>query len=255
MAAKTNTSAASAAQVDNLVRIVGNQPTTTTLIVSEGVGMEHAGVIKLVRKFKSDFEEFGFLRFQIQEKRGTQGAQTEFAELNEDQATYLMTLFRNTEIVRAFKIKLVKAFRKAINEIAHLRTLHASPDRHQARIEGKAARHLETAAIKTFVEYAANQGSGSPEKYYQALSKAVNSALFLVHGAVGKNFRDGLSAVQLAALAMAETIVERALVEAMAAKMFYKDAYRLAANRVKQFAGLVGQTVPGHSTTMLPGAQ
>lgn len=62
---------------------------------------------------------FGPLNFEsrVGDRKQGGGKPIEFAELNEDQATYLMTLFRNTEIVRAFKIKLVKAFRKAINSI------------------------------------------------------------------------------------------------------------------------------------------
>ena len=34
----------------------------------------------------------------------------EIARLNESQATYLITLFRNTDIVRQFKLELVKEF-------------------------------------------------------------------------------------------------------------------------------------------------
>ena len=65
-----------------------------------------------------------------------------------------------------------------------------------------------------------------------------------MEGAVGKDFRGGLSAQQLASVAMAERIAERSLLESMAAKMFYKDAYRVAAERVRQFAALVGQSAP-----------
>jgi hypothetical protein len=49
---------------------------------------------------------------------------------------------------------------------------------------------------------------------------------------------------------MAERIVERALREAMAASMFYRDAYREAASRVRSFAMLVGQTAPGRATVL-----
>jgi hypothetical protein len=55
------------------------------------------------------------------------GIALEYAELNEDQATYLITLFRNSDVVRKFKIQLVKAFRKALNEIDRLRNQTSEP--------------------------------------------------------------------------------------------------------------------------------
>ncbi len=143
------------------------------------------------------------------------------------------------------------SFLSARKEINRLRTQHASPDWQQARIEGKAARRLETDTIKSFVEYAKRQGSSSPERYYQTLTKAVYGALFFVQGAVGNDFRSQLSAVQLASVAMAEQIIDRALVKAMAAKMFYKAAYKLADGRVKQFAAIIEPSVPGRSTLRL----
>jgi hypothetical protein len=105
--------------------------------------------------------------------------------------------------------------------------------------------------IAAFVEYATSQGSRSASRYYLCLTKETNRALFLVKSAVGKDFRQGLSAQQLASVAMAERIVERSLLEAMAAKTFYKDAYRTTAERVRQFAALIGQSVPGRMSAML----
>ena len=51
----------------------------TSLIVAEGCELEHASVIKTIRKHQIHFEQFGFLGFQFQKNRGTQGAQTEYA--------------------------------------------------------------------------------------------------------------------------------------------------------------------------------
>jgi len=105
------------------------------------------------------------------------------------------------------------------------------------------------------VDYAESQGSRSASKYYLAITKATNRALFLVNTAVGKDFRQGLSAQQLAAVAMAERIVERSLMESMSAKTYYKDAYRTAADRIRQFAALIGQSVPGRTPAMLEGTK
>lgn len=107
---------------NEIVEIHDHEPFTNTLIISEGVGLGHASVIKLVRKYKTDFEEFGPLGFQIHVAKRKQGGGTalEYAELNEDQATFLMTLFRNSQTVLQFKLRLVKAFRKALKELERL---------------------------------------------------------------------------------------------------------------------------------------
>jgi len=83
------------------------QAITTSLIIAEGTQNEHASVIKLVRQYASDLEEFGTLRFEIQ-KSG--GRPTEFAYLDERQSSFLLTLMKNNEVVVDFKKRLVKAF-------------------------------------------------------------------------------------------------------------------------------------------------
>lgn len=93
--------------MNNIVSILNGQPLTTTLAVAKGVGYEHATVIRLVRDNAGDLEEFGLLDF---ESESTGGRPTEFALLNEQQATLLMTYMRNSEIVKEFKKRLVKAF-------------------------------------------------------------------------------------------------------------------------------------------------
>lgn len=94
----------------NLVFVTNDELTTTSITIAAGTGNDHASVIKLVRTYQSDLEGFGFLGFEIQEKRGTKGAPTEYAILNERQATLLISYMRNSEIVRAFKMRLVKQF-------------------------------------------------------------------------------------------------------------------------------------------------
>jgi len=85
-------------------------PVTTSLAIAEGVGNPHATVIKLVRQNASDFEEFGNIGFEIQNSNSGAGRPTEFAVLNEQQATLLLTYMRNNETVKQFKKRLVKAF-------------------------------------------------------------------------------------------------------------------------------------------------
>jgi len=90
-----------------LVALVSGQPVTTSLAIASGVQADHSTVIKLVRTYQDDLGDFGLLDFKS-ESRG--GRPTEYALLNEQQATLLLTYMRNSDIVRAFKKRLVKAF-------------------------------------------------------------------------------------------------------------------------------------------------
>ena len=93
----------------DLVMLEKNKPVTTSLIIAKGVKTEHHSVITLIRKHTKSLQEFGTVEFQI---RKSGGRPLEFAILNEEQTTFLITCMRNTEIVIEFKIKLVKEFYK-----------------------------------------------------------------------------------------------------------------------------------------------
>lgn len=99
------------APVPSIVSLVDGQVVTTTLAIAEGTDNDHASVIKLVRTYQNDLEEFGRVGFEIapfETAGGTQ--QREVATLNEQQSTLILTYMRNSDIVRAFKKRLVKAF-------------------------------------------------------------------------------------------------------------------------------------------------
>ncbi|MGE0156722.1 MAG: Rha family transcriptional regulator [Geobacter sp.] len=91
-----------------LVTLFDGNPVTTTLVLADGTENQHGSIIKLVRKYHDDLSEFGQVRFEI--RLNTQGSPTEYAYLNEQQATLLMTYMSNTPIIRQFKKRLVAAF-------------------------------------------------------------------------------------------------------------------------------------------------
>lgn len=93
----------------NLVTLIGDIVVTTTLTIAENTDNEHASVISLVRKYRSDLRDFGQVDLKsTRPERG--GHPVEYAELNEQQATLLLTYMRNSPIVRSFKKSLVRAF-------------------------------------------------------------------------------------------------------------------------------------------------
>jgi anti-repressor protein len=96
---------------NELVTMIDGKAVTTSLVIAKGTENEHASVIKLVRTYQSDLEEFGRVGFQIEPFETAGGTQQrEVATLNEQQSTLLLTYMRNSDIVRQFKKKLVKAF-------------------------------------------------------------------------------------------------------------------------------------------------
>jgi phage regulator Rha-like protein len=96
-----------------IVIIKDGDAVTTTLAIAEGTFNDHASVIKLVRTYQTDLEEFGLLDFKSE---STGGRPTEYAFLNEPQSTLLLTYMRNTDIVRAFKKKLVREFWEMVQQ-------------------------------------------------------------------------------------------------------------------------------------------
>jgi anti-repressor protein len=103
-----------------LVTVNNGSPVTTTLAIAEGLEVEHASIIKLVRTHQADLEEFGRVGFEIAPFETAGGMQSrEVATLNERQATLIMTYSKNTEIARTFKKRLVKTFYELAQRVSN----------------------------------------------------------------------------------------------------------------------------------------
>ena len=86
-------------------------PFTTSLVIAEETGVQHKNVIELIRANREDFEDFGRVAFETRPFETAGGLQNrEVANLNEPQATLLITYMRNNDVVRTFKKRLVAAF-------------------------------------------------------------------------------------------------------------------------------------------------
>ena len=94
-----------------LVFTVDGNTVTTSLAIAEGTNHEHAQVLRLVRTYLADLEEFGRVSFEIRPFETAGGSQQrEVALLNEHQATLIIAFMRNIGVVKDFKKRLVKAF-------------------------------------------------------------------------------------------------------------------------------------------------
>lgn len=84
---------------------------TDSMILAQGARIEHASVIKLITTHLDDVSEFGRVGFQIvpfETKGGVQ--KMKICRLNKEQATFVISLMKNTKPVVAFKKELVRQF-------------------------------------------------------------------------------------------------------------------------------------------------
>ena len=183
--------------INDLVFIgsVNNEPYTTDKIISDYSGNDLDSVRRLIRNHKNDFEEYGFLGFEIR-KLKRRGRPEKIYHLNEMQATLLMTYLDNTDQVREFKKKLVRAFFTMRNEkleqvknrvagISHRRTLTDAIQRWQ---------HGNRWSYKTVTDLLLKQVTGMNAKQLKA-SRHV------------KNAMDGLTTIEQAKYQQLENIV------------------------------------------------
>lgn len=94
---------------------IDSEPFTTSKVVAEVTGIEHRKIKVVIRKHQTDFDSFGLSALYQAESSG--GRPEEILRLNEAQATFLMTLLKNTPVVVAFKKELVRQFYAMRNEL------------------------------------------------------------------------------------------------------------------------------------------
>lgn len=89
----------------------GDEFATTSEIIASSTDTQHKNVLELVGTYKPQIEQFGRVAFETRTFETNGGRQKrEIAILNEQQATFLLTLMRNSEVVVRFKVELVKEF-------------------------------------------------------------------------------------------------------------------------------------------------
>ncbi len=227
-----------------LVFIDGKFIFTTSLIVSNGIGIEHRAVVQLLKKYESDFIDLESSTFKMR-KFKTKGRQGELFELSEIHATFLLTLMRNSKKIVKFKKNLTKEFYHQRSVISELIAQQKDPNWQNVRFDGKIVYKQKTTVINQFVDYATKQGSTSAKRYYSNLAKMENNALFFVEQKY-TNLREIMTIKQLMQVSTADDVIERALIDGMNNDLDYHDIYKLAKSRIVSFADIIGQS-PVHN--------
>lgn len=210
----------------DLVRIVRNEVFTDSKIIADGTNVTHRKIKTVIRTHANDMGDFGGLSAPYRAE-STGGRPEEYYRLNEQQATFLITLLKNTPTVTAFKKELVRQFFSMRALLAQKQT-EVYKD---TRAYQKAIRKQETDAIKALVDYAKGQGSRNAVRYYSSLSKLADKT-------VGIKDREQATIKQLSALSMVENIIDKAIVEGMSTQKYYRDIYKECKQRLEQFQAM-----------------
>ena len=102
----------------DIIEKIDNELFVSHRVIAERTNNKILSVQKLITDNISELEEFGVLRFKIEAvseeklKLNPDAKAEKTYFLNEPQVTLLLTFMRNNEIVKKFKIKLVKEFFK-----------------------------------------------------------------------------------------------------------------------------------------------
>lgn len=211
--------------MNNLVLIKSNDIFTDSLVMAIGTSNEHRAVQQLIKAYENDMKDFGKVTFEMRPLES--GQKTKIYLLNEQQATFLISLMKNTRVVVDFKKELVRQFyemRKFILE-------KQSTEWIATRYQGKLTRKVETDTIQKLVEYAQSQGSNHADKLYMTYSKLANSV-------AGVTERDKATITQLNNLSLIENIILHVIDAGIITDKHYKDIYQDCKKRLEMFKDL-----------------
>lgn len=226
------------------VKFYGTDVRAGTLFIAEGFQREHKNVLRVVKKHIERFENLGAV--SERKFKSTGGRPVTEYWLNEQQAVFLGTLFRNqNDIVLDFKLNLVKKFFIMKNALTKIRLQKHDSEYIRARIEGKIPRRLETTILSELVPFAVSQGSEgyakNPENCYINYTTMTNTALFIVAKGF-KGVRNYLDKKQLRSVAVAEDIIADMVVLKMAEGLHYKEIHKEVKKKITAYGDILGKT-------------
>jgi phage antirepressor YoqD-like protein len=92
-----------------LISNVGGEPRISSTTVALHTDTEHQHIVRLIRANESDLLELGDFP-AVETEKSTGGRPAQHYLLNEPQAALIMSILRSSEVVRAFRLKMIKAF-------------------------------------------------------------------------------------------------------------------------------------------------
>lgn len=210
--------------MNELVYLKADDVFTDSMVIANGTENQHKSVVRIIRKYKKDFEDFGKLQFSDLKSTNPKGGRpAKVYWLNEEQAMLLVTYLDNNEIVRGFKKRLVHQFVEMRKFIAERHTEAWL----ETRKQGKLTRKAETDVIKELAEYAKAQGSTHSDMLYTTYTKLANSMC-------GIQKRDSATVRQLNNLSIFENLILQMIRAGIEQNMNYKQIYQICKDRCIQ---------------------
>ncbi|WP_186087875.1 Rha family transcriptional regulator [Burkholderia gladioli] len=190
--------------------------------------IRHQNVRELIQDYADDFRALGILRFETGEIRG-RGQPEKYCLLNEDQCYLLLTYSRNTDRVRALKLRLVIAFRdarsrQALHDGVYLPSYHALHD----EVAEMARRAHEAGSM------------AGDEVFHCNVNKLANKVCGLRAGE-----RRSLNPTQRAILTATQEVIRASLHRSMVAGSDHRAAYRAAKAAAEEYASTAGRLLGG----------
>jgi phage regulator Rha-like protein len=100
-----------------------DEPFTDSYTIASGGNVAHSSVLRLIGTHVDDLASFGRVGFEIRPLNTKGGVQNvKMCWLNEEQATFVISLMKNTKPVVSFKKELVRQFFQMRNQITDLLT-------------------------------------------------------------------------------------------------------------------------------------
>lgn len=210
----------------DLVELRRDEVFTNSKVIADGTGNQHHAVQQIISKYEDDIKEFGALAFEMRvlKHKNYKGSTREKVYfLNEEQATFVITLLRNSKVVVKFKKELVRQFYAMRRFLIEKQSKLWS----DTRAENKENRLKETDVIKLLEDYARKQGSEHSDKLYMVYTKLAKRAV--------KGDRDNINASDLNNLTLVESIILQTIQIDMSMGMHYKDIFKDCKDRIERF--------------------
>ena len=217
--------------MNELVFFKHKQALTTSLIVAEGTDNQHESIMRLINEHKTRFERWGQIYFTDLKSGNPKGGRpTKVALLNEQQATFLITLLRNNEIVLDFKSELVDRFYKMREVLRN----HQDPQWQTTRFDVKEGYKTLSAVVQDLHKFAVTQGCKVSEKvFYMNFAKLINKTLGIDAGT-----RDTLAAWQLYEIEKLQFIARTVIKGLLAQGANYHEPYHQLKSTLEAYARL-----------------
>ncbi|MEE7583321.1 MAG: Rha family transcriptional regulator [Oscillospiraceae bacterium] len=212
--------------MNDLVILKKDDVFTTSKVIADGTGVAHRKLKVTINKYKSVIESFGLLTSYQAESTG--GRPEEIILLTEEQATFLITLLKNTDKVVMFKAELVRQFFEMRKFIMERHTAEWVESRKQSKLNRK----TQTDAIKELVEYAQANGSKNATRYYSIYSKLADKV-------VGIKNRDEAHISQLNALNVVENVMSGIIKDCIAQGVEYHEIYKIFQKKLEVFSSMI----------------